>query len=196
MKKILTILIWSIIISNNFAQMKKGIGLTTGTQGSGIHFIGDWKLNENFFYGFEVRYFDIKNETEIPVYNQYTGQYINVGDKALVLLPFFATARWLPFEGKIANNFSPFVQLKGGPLLAIDGNESYRKFNSRWRKAPTFTSYGAQVVIGVSFLQMGGSSISPSIGFEFLPMGRTVDDKKRYDGTTINITWTFANSRR
>tara|TARA_B100001173_G_scaffold132512_1_gene115042 strand:+ start:216 stop:806 length:591 start_codon:yes stop_codon:yes gene_type:complete len=196
MKKILTILIWSIIISNNFAQMKKGVGLTTGTQGSGIHFIGDWKLNEKIYYGFEVRYFDIKNETEIPVYNQYTGQYINVGDKALVLLPFFATARWLPFEGKIANNFSPFVQLKGGPLLAIDGNESYRKFNSRWRKAPTFTSYGAQVVIGVSFLQMGGSSISPSIGFEFLPMGRTVDDKKRYDGTTINITWTFANSRR
>ena len=196
MKKILTILIWSIIISNNFAQMKKGIGLTTGTQGSGIHFIGDWKLNKKIFYGFEVRYFDIKNETEIPVYNQYTGQYINVGDKALVLLPFFATARWLPFEGKIANNFSPFVQLKGGPLLAIDGNESYRKFNSRWRKAPTFTSYGAQLVIGVSFLQMGGSSISPSIGFEFLPMGRTVDDKKRYDGTTINITWTFANSRR
>ena len=196
MKKILTILIWSIIISNNFAQMKKGVGLTTGTQGSGIHFIGDWKLNKKIFYGFEVRYFDIKNETEIPVYNQYTGQYINIGDKALVLLPFYATVRWLPFEGKIANNFSPFVQLKGGPLLAIDGNESYRKFNARWRKAPTFTSYGAQVVIGVSFLQMGGSSISPSIGFEFLPMGRTVDDKKRYDGTTINITWTFANSRR
>ncbi len=196
MKKILPILIWSIIISNSFAQMKKGIGLTTGTNGSGIHFIGNWKLNKKIFYGFEVRYFDIKNETEIPVYNQYTGQYINVGDKALVLLPFYATARWLPFEGKIANNFSPFVQLKGGPLLAIDGNESYRKFNARWRKAPTFTSYGGQIVIGVSFLQMGGSSISPSIGFEFLPMGRTVDDKKRYDGTTINITWTFANSRR
>ena len=46
MKKIITILIWTIIISNNFSQMKKGVGLTTGTQGSGIHFIGDWKLNE------------------------------------------------------------------------------------------------------------------------------------------------------
>ena len=80
--------------------------------------------------------------------------------------------------------------------MAIDGNESYRKFNARWRKAPTFTSYGGQLVIGVTFLQMGGSSIAPSIGFEFLPMGRTVDDKKRYEGTTINITWTFANSRR
>ena len=196
MKKILLLLIWSVFITNSFAQMKKGFGLTTGTQGSGVHFIGSWKLKENMFYGFEARFFDIKNETEIPVYNQYTGQYINVGDKALVLFPFYATARWLPFEGKIANNFCPFLQVKGGPLLAIDGNESYRKFNSRWRKAPTFTSYGAQIVIGVSFLQMGGSSISPSIGFEFLPMGRTVDDKKRYDGTTINITWTFANSRR
>ena len=196
MKKILQFLIWSIIISNSFAQMKKGIGLTTGTQGSGVHFIGSWQFQKNLFYGFEARYFDIKNETEIPVYNQYTGQYINVGDKALVLFPFYATVKWLPFEGKIANNFSPFVQLKGGPLLAIDGNEEYRRFNNRWRKAPTFTSYGAQIVIGVSFLQMGGSSISPSIGFEFLPMGQTVDDKKQYDGTTINITWTFSNSRR
>jgi len=196
MKKILPVILWGLIITNSVAQMKKGIGMTTGTQGSGIHFIGSWQLKENLFYGFEARYYDIKNETEIPVYNQYTGQYINVGDKALILLPVYATMRWLPFEGKIANNFSPFVQVKGGPLLAIDGNEEYRKFNKRWRKAPTFTSYGAQIVIGVSFLQMGGSSISPSIGFEFLPMGQTVDDKKQYGGTTINITWTFANSRR
>jgi hypothetical protein len=196
MKKILPVILWGLIITNSVAQMKKGIGMTTGTQGSGIHFIGSWQLKENLFYGFEARYYDIKNETEIPVYNQYTGQYINVGDKALILLPVYATMRWLPFEGKIANNFAPFVQVKGGPLLAIDGNEEYRKFNKRWRKAPTFTSYGAQIVIGVSFLQMGGSSISPSIGFEFLPMGQTVDDKKQYGGTTINITWTFANSRR
>jgi len=196
MKKILPVILWGLIITNSVAQMKKGIGMTTGTQGSGIHFILSGQLKENLFYGFEARYYDIKNETEIPVYNQYTGQYINVGDKALILLPVYATMRWLPFEGKIANNFSPFVQVKGGPLLAIDGNEEYRKFNKRWRKAPTFTSYGAQIVIGVSFLQMGGSSISPSIGFEFLPMGQTVDDKKQYDGTTINITWTFANSRR
>ena len=196
MKKILPVILWGLIITNSVAQMKKGIGMTTGTQGSGIHFILSWQLKENLFYGFEARYYDIKNEAEIPVYNQYTGQYINVGDKALILLPVYATMRWLPFEGKIANNFSPFVQVKGGPLLAIDGNEEYRKFNKRWRKAPTFTSYGAQIVIGVSFLQMGGSSISPSIGFEFLPMGQTVDDKKQYGGTTINITWTFANSRR
>ena len=196
MKKILTILIWSIIISNNFAQMKKGVGLTTGTQGSGIHFIGDWKLNEKIYYGFEVRYFDIKNETEIPVYNQYTGQYINVGDKALVLLPFFATARWLPFEGKIANNFSPFVQAKLGPILAIDGNEQHRSFKNRWRKAPTIFTYGGQLVMGASFRQMSGSAISASIGYEFLPMGQTVDDKNNYDGMAINITWTFGLKSR
>ena len=42
MKRILHLLIWSFIITNSFAQMKKGFGLTTGTQGSGIHFIGNW----------------------------------------------------------------------------------------------------------------------------------------------------------
>jgi len=196
MKKIFPIICSIFLLSNLFGQMSKGFGMTAGTQGAGIHFSGAWKLKENLYYGFEARYFDIKNENEIPVYNQYTGQYINVGDKALILLPFFGTLSWLPFEGKIANNFSPFLQLKGGPLLAIDGNEEFRKFKDRWRKAPTITSYGAQIVIGVSFLQMGGAKISPSIGFEFLPMGQKVDDEKRYDGTTINITWTFANSRR
>jgi len=69
MKKILLLLIWSVFITNSFAQMKKGFGLTTGTQSSRVHFIGSWKLKENMFYGFEARFFDIKNETEIPVYN-------------------------------------------------------------------------------------------------------------------------------
>ena len=99
-------------------------------------------------------------------------------------------------EGKIANNFSPFVQAKLGPILAIDGNEEHRSFKNRWRKAPTIVTYGGQLVMGASFRQMSGSAISASIGYEFLPMGQTVDDKNNYDGMAINITWTFGLKRR
>ena len=196
MKKLLLIFCLGILVTSGTAQMRKGIGLTTGTQGSGFHFSGNWQLKEDLIAGFEIRFFDIKNEAELPVYNPYTGEQFNVGDKALIMFPAFGSIRWLPFEGKIANNFSPFVEAKFGPVLAIDGNDEYRKFNKRWRKAPTINTYGGQIVIGVSFMQMGGAMISPSIGFEFLPMGRIVDDKKSYDGTTINITWMFGSRLR
>ena len=43
---------------------------------------------------------------------------------------------------------------------------------------------------------MSGAIISPSIGYEFLPMGRSIDGRSNYDGTTMNVTFTFGNSRR
>ncbi|MBT4453876.1 MAG: hypothetical protein HOO16_04075, partial [Candidatus Marinimicrobia bacterium] len=49
---------------------------------------------------------------------------------------------------------------------------------------------------GVAFLQMGGSTISPSIGYEYLPMGEKVDGRTNYNGTVVNITFTFGNNRR
>ena len=196
MKKLIIICTVLIGVAQISSQMRRLVGLTTGTQGSGLHFSGDWQLKSDIIAGFEIRYFDIKNEAELPVYNPYTGEQFNVGDKALIMFPMFGTIRWLPFEGKIANNFSPFVSAKLGPVLAIDGNAEHRSFKNRWRKAPTIFTYGGQIVIGVSFRQLSGSVISPSIGYELLPMGQTVDDRKSYDGTTINITWTFGLKRR
>ncbi|HIB79284.1 MAG TPA: hypothetical protein EYO54_03555 [Candidatus Marinimicrobia bacterium] len=119
-----------------------------------------------------------------------------MGDKALFMVPLFGTVRWLPFEGKIANNFSPFVEMKLGPILAVDGDEDTRKFSNRWGKAGTIMTYGIQVAFGVAFLQMGGSTISPSIGYEYLPMGKEVDGRTNYNGTVVNITFTFGNNRR
>jgi len=104
--------------------------------------------------------------------------------------------RWLLFEGKIANNFSPFMEMKLGPILAVDGIEDTRKFSNRWGKAGTIMTYGIQVAFGVAFLQMGGSTISPSIGYEYLPMGKEVDGRTNYNGTVVNIAFTFGNNRR
>jgi len=196
MKKFITIVCIGLMVSTGQAQMKKGFGIMMGTRGSGLIFSGQWQLKRNLVAGFESRFYDIKNDTEFPVYNPYTGQSTNVGDKALFMVPAFGTVKWFLFEGKIANNFSPFVEVKLGPVLAVDGREEYRKFSKRWRDAPTVTTYGGQIVFGVSFLQMGGGSISPSIGYEFLPMGQSVDGRNNYNGTAINITFTFGNRRR
>ena len=112
------------------------------------------------------------------------------------MIPVFGTVKWLPFEGKIANNFSPFVALKLGPVLAVDGKEEFQKWSKRWGKASTITTYGGQIVFGILFLQRGGSSISPSIGYEFLPMGSEVDGRNNYSGAAINITFNMSPKRR
>ncbi len=196
MKKIILIACIGMMISTGHAQMKKELGFMTGTRGSGLIFSGHWQLKSNMAAGFETRYYDIKNDTELPVYNPYTGQSFNVGDKALFMVPVFGTVKWFPFEDKIANNFSPFVELKLGPVLAVDGKEEYQKFSKRWKNASTIPTYGGQIVFGVAFRYMGGSVISPSIGFEFLPMGQEVDGRRNYNGVAINITFALGNRRR
>jgi hypothetical protein len=196
MKKIIIFITIGMMISIGQAQMKKGIGPMLGTRGVGIIFSGQWQIKSNIITGFETRFYDIKNDSELPGYNQFTGQTLNVGDKALFMVPLFGTVRWLPFEGKIANNFSPFAEMKLGPILAVDGDEDTRKFSNRWGKAGTIMTYGIQVAFGVDFLQMGGSAISPSIGYEYLPMGKEVDGRTNYNGTVVNITFTFGNNRR
>jgi hypothetical protein len=196
MKKIIIFITIGMMISIGQAQMKKGIGPMLGTRGVGIIFSGQWQIKSNIITGFETRFYDIKNDSELPGYNRFTGQALNVGDKALFMVPLFGTVRWLPFEGKIANNFSPFMEMKLGPILAVDGIEDTRKFSNRWGKAGTIMTYGIQVAFGVAFLQMGGSTISPSIGYEYLPMGKEVDGRTNYNGTVVNIAFTFGNNRR
>ena len=196
MKKLITILFLLNLFSRINSQFKRGLGFGTGTWGSGFHFSGEWQLDDDKYYGFEIRFIDIKNEEELPVYNPYTGNSFNVGDKALIMFPIYAKIRYLPFEGKIANNFSPFIELKLGPNFAIDGDGDARRFADRWKGAPSHTSYGCQIVMGAAFLQMSGAVISPSIGYEFLPFGQSIDGRRSYDGTTINVTFTFGNSRR
>ena len=93
-----------MMLSVGHAQMKKGIGPMLGTRGVGIIFSGQWQIKSNIITGFETRFYDIKNDSELPGYNRFTGQALNVGDKALFMVPLFGTVRWLPFEGKIANN--------------------------------------------------------------------------------------------
>ena len=196
MKKIIIVACIGMLFTIGNAQMKKGLGFMFGSRGGGFIFSGQWQVKADFFTGFETRIYDIKNDEELPVYNYYTGQYLNVGDQALFMIPVFGTVKWLPFEGKIANNFSPFVALKLGPVLAVDGKEEFQKWSKRWGKASTITTYGGQIVFGILFLQRGGSSISPSIGYEFLPMGSEVDGRNNYSGAAINITFNMSPKRR
>ncbi|MDP6878985.1 MAG: hypothetical protein VYA83_04380 [Candidatus Neomarinimicrobiota bacterium] len=193
MKKIIYIFLLIQLSSATQAQYKKGFGFTTGAWGSGFHFMGDWELNETLFSGFELRFIDVKNDGEMPAINYYTGQTMNIGDDALIMFPAFAKMRYLPFEGKIANNFSPFIEFKIGLNYAIDGNGNARTFRGRWSNSIGYASYGGQFVVGVIFPQVNGTTIITSIGFETLPMNQRIDGRDNYDGMTLNISYVFRN---
>ena len=195
MKKIHFFTIFLIMTSFAHAQFKKGFGFTTGAWGSGFHYMGDWELNETLFSGFEVKFIDVKNDGEMPAINYYTGQTLNVGDDALILFPLFGKVRYLPFEGMIANDFSPFVEVKAGANLALDGNGNARTFRGRWNNSTSYTSFGGQFVVGVIFPQINGTSIITSIGYETLPMSQKIDGRDNYDGMTLNISYIFRNRR-
>ena len=78
----------------------------------------------------------------------------------------------------------------------MDGNENEQSFRSRWfENSESYVSFGTQLVFGISFVQPSGSIISPSIGYEFLPLNQRLDGRDNYDGFTINLNFIRNKSR-
>lgn len=166
---------------------KSEFGFTTGNQGTGLVYSALWNLSPKMKMGVEFRYFDIKNEGEMPVYNYFTGRYENVDDKALIMLPVMGMVKYYPFMDMIANNFSPFIAAMAGPVLSIDGNENERYFKKKWVKAPTLITPGGNVAAGVEFRFQGGTNISVSVGYDIFPMGKEVDGQTHYSGMLLKL---------
>ncbi len=169
------------------SQPKSEFGFTTGSQGTGLVYSALWDIRPKTNIGVEVRFFDIKNEGEMPVFDYYTGQYINVDDKALILLPVMGMVKYYPFRGMIANNFLPFIAVTAGPVLSIDGDENERYFKKKWVKAPTLITPGGNLAAGVEFRFQGGTNISASVGYDIFPMGKKVDEKFNYNGLLLKL---------
>ena len=94
-----------------------------------------------------------------------------------------------PFAGEIANNFSPFVTLRGGPIFTIDGEETGDNFMERWSNSQTHWSPGGFIGGGVEFKWVNLSSVILHIGVDILPLSQTADGRKDYSGMLIHIAF-------
>jgi len=164
-------------------------GIATGSHGWGISYQRILKSNVNSEINFEFRFYDVKGTDEFPISTNYGTETIN--EKSLVISPVFAGFRYYPFEGKIENNFSPFVTLKAGPLFIFDGNEEITSFFERWKKAETHVAFGGHAGIGVKFLRSNVSSISVSAGLDIFPMNGTIDDQSQYNGFLLQFEFSW-----
>ena len=185
----LLIFVFPVFLFGQFDQVTNGFGLDIGSSGSGMFIIRNYvHASERIALNGELRFYDIKAEDETIVYDYYTGQYKSVGGKSLVMLPVFFGGNYYPFVGKIENNFSPFIAIKGGVVTTVDGDES-GTFSERWKKSDIQFSSGGFLGVGIDFKIVGQSSVMVMVGLEYLPLKKETDGKKDYSGFLIHLSF-------
>ena len=185
----LLIFVFPVFLFGQFDQVTNGFGLDIGSSGSGMFIIRNYvHASERIALNGELRFYDIKAEDETIVYDYYTGKYKSVGGKSLVMLPVFFGGNYYPFVGKIENNFSPFIAIKGGVVTTVDGEES-GTFSERWKKSDIQFSPGGFLGVGIDFKIVGQSFVMVMVGFEYLPLKKEADGKKDYSGFLIHLSF-------
>ncbi|MFL2983270.1 MAG: hypothetical protein ACJZ12_02645 [Candidatus Neomarinimicrobiota bacterium] len=187
--KIFFCFIFSSLIFAELNQSYNGFGLDIGKSGSGI-FITRQGIHEsgNFSINGELRFYDIKASNEVIVYDYFSGQYQSVGSKNLFMIPFFIGANYYLFNGKIENNFSPFLTCRVGGVLSVDGKE-VSVFKDRWDNPDTQITPGGFFGLGIDFQMVGQTSVSVMVGYELLPLYRKFDGLDDYSGILIHISF-------
>ncbi len=189
-KKLLLFVLLSCYIFGNISNTRYGPGLDIGSKGSGVFFnylVGNNQKNLDLLC--ELRYFDIKGETESIVYDYWTNQYVTISGQNLILIPILAGVNYHPFAGQIANNFSPFITFRGGTNLAIDGKEGDGSYKQKWSKAKTHWSMAGFIGAGIEFRWYNQSSIALHIGSDILKLSQKADEKDDYSGLLIHISF-------
>lgn len=184
-------LIVLLFISFGFSQLnspKNGVGLNVGDAGAGIFYHRHLKSFENIKLGAIVRWTDIRPAREIPFYDYYTGTYQNTNTVSLAMFPLFGTFNFYPFEGKIANNFSPYLALKAGPIVILDADEEIDSFTNRWTKAKGSITYGSNIGVGIEFRQPGKINYSIEFTYDFVPLSSTTDGYNNLNGTVLTFS--------
>tara|TARA_B100001250_G_C19725094_1_gene755682 strand:- start:384 stop:965 length:582 start_codon:yes stop_codon:yes gene_type:complete len=185
----LLIFIFPIFLLGQFDQITNGFGLDIGSCGSGMFIIRNYvHASEKLAFNGELRFYDIKAEDETIVYDYYTRQYKSVGGKSLVMFPVFIGGNYYPFVGKIENNFSPFISIKGGVVTTVDGDED-GSFTKRWKKPDIQYNSGGFLGLGIDFKIVGQSSVMVMVGLEYLPLKKETDGKNNYSGFLIHLSF-------
>ena len=189
MKKITyyLILISSLSSQSISSFSYNGFGLDVGERGSGLFLNRTWSNSEKLCFISEIRIFDVKHPDEIIIQDYYTGRGYKFNDINLLLLPLFSGAKYYPFVGKIANNFAPFVSVKAGPILSLDGSES-GTFKEKWiTNLEYYFTLGGYFGVGADVLTSNRTILSIRVGYDILPMKGQIDGSDQYNGALVRF---------
>jgi len=164
-----------------------GFGLDVGERGSGIFFNRTWSQSEELCFISEIRIFDVIHPDEIIIQDYYTNRSYKYNSINLLLIPLFSGAKYYPFVGKIANNFAPFVSVKAGPILSLDGAES-GTFKEKWiTNLDYYFTLGGYFGVGADVLTSNRTILSIRVGYDILPMKGQIDGSDQYNGALVRF---------
>ena len=105
---------------------EKGFGATLSNKGFGLRLIYNRSNGPAGMFTSDIEIINVKGKNEFTAagYDRF-GRYvqIKVGDENLLLMPLMFGYRKNMWHDQIANNFQPYIQLSGGPVLAFDLKE-------------------------------------------------------------------------
>ncbi|MBU0529692.1 hypothetical protein KKF86_08060 [bacterium] len=188
MKKLIFIIVLIALGFGQISSTKHGIGLNIGDRGAGIFYHRHIKSYDNIKLGATIRWLDVRPPEEIPSYNYYTGQYENKNTISLAIFPLFGVLNYYPFEGKIANNFSPYISTKLGPVLVLNADANVKSFFERWFNANSKFTYGGNIAVGVEFRQPGKVHYSVEFSYDLIPLSSPISNYNDLNGTVLSFS--------
>ena len=183
-------LILILTISSSLYSQEKSNNLNFMFTNNGYGFGYEFEKfsRENLSIGADLRFYDIRSD-EYPVYDPFFNQYKVIGEKNITMLPLYFRLNYYPFQGKIANNFEPYILFALGPMMSIDGDENIRSFSKRWSEADTQVNPGGSFGFGINFNTNSSNTLSFGLGYDYLKVKEPIHSKKDYGGAFLYLKY-------
>jgi len=145
------LLILVILVSNLFAQgNNQNLNFIFANNGYGFGYEYEKNVRSNLSIGVDLRLYDVRND-EYPIYDPFYNQFQVAGEKDILLFPLLFRTNYYLFDGKIANNFRPYLLFSIGPLIGVDADENISSFKKKWSSTNSQTSLAGSFGFGVNF---------------------------------------------
>ena len=200
----------SILIFANaamaFAQERKGekgfsVTLTNKGFGIGLSYNRNNGPASMFTSDFEIINVNGQNEfTYTDPFDPYR-RSIKIGDENLLLMPLMFGYRKNMWHDQIANNFQPYIQLSGGPVLAFDMKEEELDpenpfainpqekvgFIEQFSKGKAYYTIGASISGGAVIETSKHRFINISVNYSLIDFGRNLDERRAFGGLAFKV---------
>ena len=179
---------------------ERGIGATLTNKGFGLRLIYNRSNGPAGMFTSDIEIINVKGKNEFTAagYDRF-GRYvqIKVGDENLLLMPLMFGYRKNMWHDQIANNFQPYVQLSGGPVLAFDMKEEDPNippefqenvgFIEQFSKGKAYYTIGASLSGGAVIETSKHRFINISVNYSLIDYGRNLDERRAFGGLAFRV---------
>lgn len=179
---------------------ERGFGASLTNKGFGLRLSYNRSKGTASMFTSDIEIINVKgkNELALQIYNPYTGRYerFKIGDENLLLMPLMVGYRKNMWHDKIENNFRPYLQLSGGPVLAFDlkeedpfATEQQEKvgFIEQFSKGKAYYTIGVSLSGGALIETSKNRFVNISINYSIIDFGRDLDHRRALGGIAFRV---------